>query len=490
MNRISIEGVAMKEYQLFVNGAYRPSNSGKTADSINPATGEIYARVDQANTADVAEVLDIAWEAFQGWKAARPSEREAVFIKAAQIMEARKSELQDILIDEAGSTALKAGYETAHTPQHTLSMAGECRRVMGDTYWSDYPGVESYCIRRPLGLVLAISPFNFPLLLSNRKIGWAIAAGNCVILKPSEVTPVIGLKLGEIYSEAGLPDGVLNVLPAQGADLGDSLIADPRVKKVAFTGSSRVGKAIATSCAEHHTKCTLEMGGKNPLIVLADADLDYAVNAAAFSNFMHQGQVCMTGSRVIVEEAVYDTFVEKFTEKVSNIKCGDPREPGVLVGPLIRPEQPAFIQSQVDLAVAQGARLMTGGSSQDSYYQPTVLADVTPEMSIFRTECFGPAASVIKAKDHVHALELANDSQYGLSAAVITNDLQKSMFMIDGLESGMVHINGPTIRDEPGAPFGGVKDSGSGREGGTFSMDDFTELKWVTIQRGQQQFPV
>lgn len=479
----------MNEYQLYINGKYKSAYSGKIVDSINPATGSVYARVHQAEATDAAQALDIAWDAFQSWKSARPCEREAVFLKAAQIIEARREELKDILIDEAGSTVVKANTEVSHTVQHTLSMAGECRRVAGENYWSDLPGVESYSIRRPLGLILAISPFNFPLLLSNKKIGWALAAGNAVILKPSEVTPVVGLKLGEIYTEAGLPNGVLNVLPAQGADLGDSIISDPRVKKVAFTGSSRVGKSIAALCAQHHTKYTLELGGKNPLIVLADAELDYAVKVAAFSNFMHQGQVCMSGSRVIVEETVYEEFVDKFTQKVSAIKHGDPREPGVMVGPLIRDEQPAFVQRHVDNAVTNGARLMTGGTYENNYYKPTVLADVTPDMDIFRIECFGPVASVIKAKDHVHALELANDTQYGLSAAVVTNDLQKSMFMVEGLESGMVHINGPTIRDEPGIPFGGIKDSGSGREGGKFSMDDFTELKWVTIQRGQQQFP-
>jgi len=479
----------MSEYQLFVNGGYRPARSGKVDDSINPATGEVYATVHQADADDAAEVLDAAWEAWQNWRQVQPSVRERVFIKAADVLEARAGEIRDVLIDEAGSTMLKAGYEVAHTPLHMRSMAGDCRRVTGETFWSDYAGAKSYCIRRPLGLVLAISPFNFPLLLSNRKVGWAMAAGNCVILKPSEVTPVIGLKLAEIYSEAGLPDGVLNVLPAKGADLGDSLIADPRVKKVTFTGSSRVGRAIEVICARHHTKVTLEMGGKNPLIVLADADLGYAVDAAAFSNFMHQGQVCMTGSRVIVEAAVYDEFVEKFTEKVKGLKCGNPREPGVVVGPLIRGTQPEFIQAQLDEAVRQGARVTAGGTYLDNFYQPTVIADVTRRMSIFRTECFGPVAAVIRATDWQDAMAIANDCEYGLSSAVITNDLQKSLIMIDGLEAGMVHINGPTIRDEPVAPFGGVKSSGMGREGGRFSMEDFTELKWVTVQTGQQKFP-
>ena len=260
---------------------------------------------------------------------------------------------------------------------------------------------------------------------------------------------MIGLKLAEIYSEAGLPPGVLNVLPAQGGDLGDTLIADPRVKKVSFTGSSRVGAVIAETCARYHTKCTLEMGGKNALVVLDDADLDYAVNAATFSNFMHQGQVCMTGSRVIVEEGIHDDFVDRLTQRVSGLKSGNPREPGVIVGPLIRDSQPAFILDQLSGAVAAGATLRTGGTYQGNVFQPTVVEGVTRDMSLFHTECFGPVVSVVKARDHEHALELANGTEYGLSSAVITNDLQKAHYFIDNLQAGMVHINGPTIRDDP-----------------------------------------
>jgi len=479
----------MDEYKLFINGHYCDATTGKTEQSLNPATGEVYAVVQQASAEDAKKALDAAEKAFESWKDVPPSQREAIFLKAAEIMEAREDELRDVLIDEAGSTLLKAGYEVHHSPAFIRGMAGECRRVTGDTYNSDYPGVKSYSIRRPLGIVLAISPFNFPLLLGLRKIGWAMAAGNCVVLKPSEVTPVIGLKIAEIFKEAGLPDGVLNVIPADAADLGDTLIADPRVKKVTFTGSTKVGKLIAAKAASHLKKFTLELGGKNPIIVLNDADIDYAVDAAAFSNFMHQGQVCMTGSRVIVEAGIYDQFCEKLAEKVKGLKWGNPREPGVVVGPLIRSTQPAFIQQQVEGAVEQGARLLTGGSYENNYYQPTVLANVTPDMSIFRTECFGPVASVIKADDHLHAMALANDSDYGLSSAVITNDLQKAMLLSEGIESGMVHINGPTIRDEAVVPFGGVKNSGFGREGGEFAMDEFTELKWVTIQTGQQKFP-
>lgn len=480
----------MSEFQLFIDGQYQAAASGKTARSVNPANGEVYASVQLADADDAKRAIASAQEAFAGWSEMAPSQKELIFFRASEIILSRKQELVDLLVDEAGSTLLKAGYEVHTASEFARGIAGDCRRVYGETYRANAPGVNlSYSIRRPLGVVLAITPFNFPLLLGIRKIGWALAAGNCVLLKPSEVTPVVGLKIGEIFSEAGLPSGVLNVIPAEGADLGDAVIADPRVKMVTFTGSSRVGKKIGQTAAGYNKKFALEMGGKNPVIVLNDADVDYAVDAAAFSNYMHQGQVCMTGSRVIVEAGVYAEFCEKFASKVAGLKVGNPREPGVIIGPLIRDSQPAFIQEKVDQAVAQGAGLLTGGSYLENFYQPTVLADVTQSMDIFRCECFGPVASVVEARDHRHAIDLANDSDYGLSSAVFTNDLEKAMEITERIESGMVHVNGPSIRDDVVVPFGGVKDSGMGREGGHHAMDEFTELKWVTVQMGRQKFP-
>lgn len=480
----------MKEYQLFIDNEYTSSASGVYSDDMNPATNEVYAKVQNAGKADVERILASSAKAFTTWKDVSPSARERLLLNVADLMEQRGKELAEVLIDEAGSTLLKAGYETHHTPAFLRSMAGECRRVKGETYLSDYPGVKSYCIRRPLGTVLAIAPFNFPLLLGIRKIGFALAAGNTVILKPSEMTPVIGLKLGELFRDAGFPPGVVNVVPAIGAELGDGLITDKRVRFVTFTGSSKVGWQVGAKAVSNGKRFALELGGKNPIIVLNDADIDYAVNTATFSNFMHQGQICMTGSRVIVEAGVYDKFCEKFQAKVAALKYGsNPREPGLVVGPLIRSTQAPFIKEQVDKAVAQGARLLCGGSYEGNVFQPTVVADVTKSMSIFRTECFGPVASVIKATDWEDALKLANDSDYGLSSAVITNDLQKAMAIAEGIESGACHINGPSVRDEPVIPFGGVKDSGMGREGGHFSIDELTELKWITIQTGQNKYP-
>lgn len=481
----------MKDYQLFIDGKYQSSSSGEYSDNINPATDKPYCRIQNADKADVETVLASSQKAFDnGWSDMLPSQREKLFLNVANLLEERAKELVDVLVDEAGSTLLKAGYETHHTPSFLRSMAGECRRVKGETYVSDYPGVKSYCIRRPLGVTLAIAPFNFPLLLGVRKIGFALAAGNTVVLKPSEMTPVIGLKIGELFTDAGFPPGVVNVIPGLGQEIGDDLVKDPRVRFVTFTGSSKVGKEVGVNAAGCNKKYALEMGGKNPIIVLDDADVDYAVNTAAFSNFMHQGQICMTGSRVIVEAGVYDEFCEKFSKKIAGIKYGnDPREPGLIVGPLIRSTQAPFIKNQVDKAVAQGARLLAGGNYAGNVFEPTAVADVTQEMSIFKTECFGPVASVIKATDWEHAIELANDSDYGLSSSVITNDLQKAIEVSERIESGACHINGPSVRDEPVIPFGGVKDSGFGREGGHFSIDEMTELKWITIQSGENKYP-
>lgn len=480
----------MQDYQLFIDGKYQSSASGEFTDNMNPATDKPYCRIQNAGKDDVEKAIASSQKAFQSWKDMAPSQREKLFIRVADLLEERAQELADVLIDEAGSTLLKAGYETHHTPGFLRSMAGECRRVKGETYISDYPGVKSYCIRRPLGVTLAIAPFNFPLLLGVRKIGFALAAGNTVVLKPSEMTPVIGLKIGELFTDAGFPPGVVNVIPGLGQDIGDQLVTDPRVRFVTFTGSSKVGKQVGTNAAACNKKYALEMGGKNPIIVLDDADVDYAVDTAAFSNFMHQGQICMTGSRVIVESGIYDQFCEKLAAKIKGIKYGsDPREPGLIVGPLIRTTQAPFIKEQVEKAVSQGAKLLCGGDYEGNVFQPTAVADVTQDMSIFKTECFGPVASIIKANDWQHALELANDSDYGLSSAVLTNDLQKAIAISEGIESGACHINGPSVRDEPIIPFGGVKDSGFGREGGHFSIDEMTELKWITIQTGQNKYP-
>ncbi|MGB0035948.1 MAG: aldehyde dehydrogenase family protein, partial [Candidatus Acidiferrales bacterium] len=404
-------------------------------------------------------------------------------------LEKATPELVELLINEGGSTFGKAHFEVPFAANMVRSIAGEARRIHGDVFPADGPGLISMAIRRPLGVVAGISPFNFPIVLSLKKVAFALAAGNTFVLKPSEETSLVGLKLAEVFERAGLPPGVLNVVPGDGPTLARVLFDDPRVKLISFTGSTAVGRIIATECAKRGKRVVLEMGGKSPLVVLKDADVDYAVDTACFGIFIHQGQICMAGSRIIVEAPIYETFLERFVAKARTLKVGDPRDPHTVIGPLIRSSQCPMIDRKIKDAVAGGARLLTGGTYEGNFFAPTVLADVTPNMAAFRDELFGPVAAVSRADNADHALALANNSVYDLSSAVLTNNLQLAMKFALELEAGMVHLNGPTVHDEATVPFGGVKDSGSGREGGRWSIEEMTEVKWVTIQLGRRPYP-
>lgn len=485
----TMPSAAAPHYELFIDGAWRRSTRNAPIADLNPATGEIFATVEQAGEAEALAALDAAEAAGRAWGATSVIERAELLQRVGEMLERRRGEIVDVLIDEAGSLPIKAHFEVNYCVNLCNSAAADARYLFGETLPATAQGQLGFTLRKPLGVVVGISPFNVPLLLSMKKICLALAAGNTFVLKPSEETPVVGLKIASLFEEAGLPPGVLNVIPGPAEALGDVLIADPRVKLVSFTGSTRVGKRIGAEAARHLKKFTLEMGGKSPMIVLADADFDYAVESAAFGAFFHQGQACMAGSRIIVEAPLYDRFVGALTERVAGYKVGNPRQPGVVIGPLIRASQCAMIAGQIEEAVAAGARLMIGGGHEQRYFAPTVLADVTPEMRLFWEESFGPVTSIVRADDADHALELANSSDYGLSAAVITNDLQRAIAFAGELEAGMVHINDCTLSDEPHVPFGGIKNSGYGREGGTYSMQELTELKWVTIQAGKREYP-
>jgi vanillin dehydrogenase len=474
-----------------------PYISGKTldipasalTDVINPANQRPFAKIFMAKAEHMRAAIDSANAARDAWANTLAAERERFLMRAADELEAARGEMVDLLIDEAGSTFGKAQFEIGFAANLVRSIAGEARRIHGDVFPSDVPGLISMAIRRPLGVVAGISPFNFPVVLSLKKVAFALACGNTFVLKPSEETSLVGLKLAEIFERAGVPAGVFNVVPGDGKTMAQVLYDDPRVKLISFTGSTAVGRIIATECAKRGKRVVLEMGGKSPLIILKDADLDYAVDTACFGIFIHQGQICMAGSRIIVEAPIYEEFLKRFAAKAATLKVGDPRDPHTVIGPLIRSSQCPMIDKKIKDAVAAGARLVTGGKYEGNFYHPTVVADVTPEMAAFRDELFGPVAAVSKANDAEHALALANNSAYGLSSAVLTNNLQLAMRFALELEAGMVHLNGPTIHDEGTVPFGGVKDSGSGREGGRWSTDEMTEVKWVTIQMGRRPYP-
>ena len=473
----------------YINGVPIQAPPAALTDVINPATQKPFAKVLMAQPDHMRKAIDAAYAAKDAWGHTLAAERELALQRAADVLENSRQEVVDLLIDEAGSTFGKAQFEVSFTVNMLRAVSGEARRIQGSVMPADVPGMMSIAIRRPLGVVAGIAPFNFPLVLATKKVCLALAAGNTFVLKPSEETSLVGLKIAEVFQKAGLPPGVLNVVPGDGPTHGPVLFSDPRVRLISFTGSTAVGKMIALECAKHEKKVVLELGGKSPLIVLKDADLDYAVSTACFGIFIHQGQICMAGSRIIVEGPIYDAFLERFVAKAKTLKVGDPRDPHTVIGPLIRSSQCGLIDGKIKDSVEAGARVLIGGTHEGNFYHPTVIADVKPGMPAFRDELFGPVAAVVKADDAGHALKLANDTAYGLSSAVLTNDLQLAMKFAMELEAGMVHINGPTVHDEATVPFGGVKDSGHGREGGHWSMDELTETKWITIQMGRRPYP-
>ena len=360
--------------------------------------------------------------------------------------------------------------------------AGECRRHTTEMYPAGKPGQMSLAVRHPLGVILGILPFNYPLILSVKKLAFALAAGNSFILKPSPHTPAVCLLLGEVLHEAGLPAGVLNVVPVADESLSAVLAQDKRVRMVSFTGGGNAGRKIAMAAAQDFKRTAMELGGKNPLLVLRDYDLDEAVKIAGLGAFSNQGQLCMATSRILVEEPLYEAFCEKLRGYALSLKVGDPTDPDVFIGPLIDERHCAFVRSQVDDAVSKGAKLLCGGTHEGPFFRPTVLSGVDETMRIFYEESFAPVTSVIPVKDAEEALAKCNDNLFGLSAAVLTHDLDRAMELGMKIEAGMVHINDLTYLSATTAPCGGWKESGVSREGGKFSMDDYTEIKWLTFQ--------
>jgi aldehyde dehydrogenase (NAD+) len=472
----------MKEYKLFINGEYVSSSTNTLIDDINPTTGKAFAKIHMASKEDIEAAITAADNAFKSWSKTAPKEREAILLRAADIFVSRQNEIRDLLAIETGSTFGKAMFEMGLTSDIIRTAASEAIRISGETYASNHPGMFSYSVRKPLGVVGAITPFNVPIGLASKKFAFAMAAGNTVVVKPASTTAACSIIFGEIFKEAGLPNGVFNVIPCSSSVLGEKFQEDKRVKLITFTGSTEVGKKIAGSAAANLTKFTVELGGKSSIVILNDADIDFAVDTAAFGVFTHQGQICMAGSKVIVEEGIYEQFAVKFTEKVKTLKAGDPLDPSNKIGPLIEQSQCGFIDGLIEDAVNKGAKVLTGYSHEGCFYQATLLQDVTSDMRIFHEEVFGPVATIIKAKNIDHAIEMANDTEYGLSSAVVTNNLAHAKRLSEEIEAGMLHVNGPTIMDEAHIPFGGVKDSGMGREGGHFSIEEMTELKWITIE--------
>ena len=480
-------GAFMKEFKMYINGQWK--NGSKTANSVNPANGSLYATVHQANNKDVDDAINAAYLAKDAWAALPSSAREEMLLKAADWMGANIPLVAQNLMEESGSAFKKAYFEASFAVDVLRTAAGEARRVFGE-FQQQNDSEISLIKHMPLGIIVGISPFNFPLILSLKKVAFALAAGNTFILKPASATAGAGVSIALALEAAGLPNGVFNLIFGSGEELSNQLIDDKRTKMITFTGSTEVGRKIAIRAAGIFKKYSLEMGGKNPLIVLKDFDIEQAAKIAAFGAFFHQGQICMCTSRIIVEEEIYDAFCEKFLEIAQSLKVGDPTNESTIIGPLINTKQCDFIDSQIDEAKKDGAKVLIGAKSNGTFYEATILGDVTSKMRIFHEESFGPVTSIIKAKDAQEALELCNDNSYGLSSALLTNNINQAIELALKMEAGMVHINNSTVMDSSTVAFGGTKNSGIGREGGKYSILEFTEPKWISIQYKPAMFPL
>jgi acyl-CoA reductase-like NAD-dependent aldehyde dehydrogenase len=476
------------EVKLFVGGTWTEAAAGATFEDRDPYNGDVVAVVPAADGEDARSAIEAAHAAFPAWSESPPAARQAIFLKAADILERRRDEVVSLLARETGCTFGFGMFQMGFVPGLFRQAAGIAYAPIGQVLPSDHPGTLAMGIRRPVGVVGAIAPWNAALILSARSISAPLALGNTVVLKPSEWSPVVGgLLWGEIFAEAGLPDGVLNVVthaPGQAGPIGNELVSHPAVRRINFTGSTATGRKLAEAAGKHLKRIVLELGGYNPLIVLGDADIDYAVNAATFGAFLHQGQICMSARKVIVERSIADEFSRRLAEKAGTLKAGDPKEPDTIIGPLINEDAASMVRGRVDEAVAKGAKVLAGGDGEGSVYRATVLADVPADAEFATEETFGPVVAIEVVDGPEEAVASANATTYGLSAGILTADVDRGFSLAQLLETGIVHVNDQPVGDEPQMPFGGVKESGWGRFGGQAAIDEFTELRWITIQGG------
>ncbi|MEB6667940.1 aldehyde dehydrogenase family protein [Acinetobacter vivianii] len=450
-------------------------------NDLNPEDDSIFARVAEGEKNDIEYAVLNAHEAFKTYRHSLAKEREEYLLKTALLVEKYQKDFVNILIKEVGSPIGKALYEVEYAINCLRAAAGIARRINGQTLPSDNAGRFALTMRQPLGVVGAITPFNVPLLKSTKLSSSPLATGNTVVLLPSEEAPMITSLLVDMYHEAGLPPGTINMVTGKGAIIGDSLTTHPLVKAVMFTGSSRVGKHIGELCGSRMKRCLLELGGKSPLVILEDADIEAAVDAAVSGQFFFQGQACMASSRIYVDKKIEAKFLSRFIEKTEALTLGDLDDPNTFVGPIISQRQRDRIQHHIQDAFEKGAKIHTGGVWIGNRCKPTILSGVNDTMKVFQEETFGPVTSVYSIDGLDEAIEWANKSNYGLSSAIFTKNLNHAFRFMQEIEAGMVHVNAPTILDEPHVPFGGVKDSGFGREGTDIDVETLTELKWATI---------
>lgn len=475
---------------LLIGGKEVPSSNKATTDDVSPWTGEVFAKVAAATPADVTAAVNAAATAFPAWAAMLPYERRKIFLRAADIMEAKAEHAVATMAAEVGGARPWAAFNVELCIEILREAAAAVTQPRGQVLQTQMPGVSSYAKKVPYGVIAAISPWNAPFILGIRAIAIPLAVGNTVVMKPSEDAPIsCGLLLADVLMEAGLPAGALNVITNDIKDAGEiveTLIADQRVRLVNFTGSTHVGRIIGTTAAKYLKPAILELGGKNPLVILKDADIDYAVKTAVFGSFMNSGQICMSTDRVIVVREVADKFTKAFTEAVKSLPSGDPSDPATFVGPVVNKRAAQRVSALLKDAIDKGATVLTGTGEiegdEQTLIRPVVLTDVTKEMEVYYGEIFGPA-TVIHVVDNVdEAVDLANDTEYGLTGGVISENMTEALAVANRIETGIIHVNDQGIADEPMAPFGGVKSTGYGRFGGDAGVDAFTVTRWVTVQ--------
>jgi benzaldehyde dehydrogenase (NAD) len=464
-----------------------------TFERRNPVTGEVATTMRAATVGDVNAACDAAQAAFLEWSDLGPNARRALLLKAAVELEARSPQFIEAMMGEIGATQGWAGFNLNLAAGIVREAAAMTTQISGEVIPSDKPGCIAMALREPVGVMLGIAPWNAPIILGVRAIAMPLACGNTVVLKASEQCPRTHELIVEAFQAAGLPEGAVQIIcnaPEDAGEIVGALIDHPAIRRINFTGSTHVGKIIAKRAAEHLKPVLLELGGKAPLIILEDADLDEAVKAAAFGAFMNSGQICMSTERIIVVDAVADSFVAKFAAKVGSMPVGDPREGKTPLGAVVDQKTVNTVQALIDDALAGGAEQVVGGAANGVLMPANVIDKVTPAMKLFRDESFGPVVGIIRARDEAHAIELANDTEYGLSAAVFTRDTARGLRVAKQIKSGICHVNGPTVHDEAQMPFGGTKASGYGRFGGKAGIDSFTELRWVTIETLPGHFPI
>jgi salicylaldehyde dehydrogenase len=481
------------ETKLIIDNQHVSASGGATYARVHPINGTVVTTAAAGKVEDAVKAADSAAAAFKSWSQTSPSERRRILLKAADVLEAKTPEFIQVMASEVGASELWSGFNVMLAANLFREAAGLATQIQGETIPTDKPGALSMTIRQPAGVVLSIVPWNGPVVLAARALAYPLVCGNTVVFRASETSPRTHVLVAEALIEAGLPPGALNVLtnaPEDAPEVIDALIAHPAIRRINFTGSTRVGRIIAQKAATQLKRCLLELGGKAPLVVLDDANVEAAVKAAAFGSFLYQGQICMSTERLVVDEKVADEFVAKFAARAKELPMGDPAAgPGCVIGPMAHPENGTRLNALIEDAVAKGAVLVCGSSAHGAVMPATILDKVTPEMRIYDEETFGPITTVVRVKDTEEAIRVANDTAYGLSAAVFGHDVHRALNVALRIDAGCCHVNGATVQNEAQAPYGGTKHSGYGRFDGRAVIDEFTELKWITIEPENQPYP-